>query len=570
MKTSIMQFPKSNFSEWFTDVLAEAGIVDMRYPVKGMPVYMPWGFAILRNIFSELERLQESTGHQQAMFPLLAPEDLLARESHMLEGFSPQVFWVEEEQSGVQGLGSRVQSLGSRVQSLESGVWSSEDVKTGLLFSQKRDANFANGKMAPHARSAFGPLGREKVKEYEGAWGNQNERVHAKQPSALRFPQRQDVKTGRPQNPRPETRDPRPRRLAIRPTSETIMYTMYSLWVRSYKDLPLKIHQTVAIYRNETRATRPLIRGREIYWNEAHTVHATKEDAERQVQQGIEIYSQIYAMLGVSFITVRRPDFDRFPGAEYSIAFDTLLPDGKSLQIATVHYLGTNFSKAYGINYKNEKNESVPAHQVTYGISMRALAAVIAAHGDDKGLVLPSGVAPVQAVIVPFVAPDAPDVKMLVEKLKSLGLRCKVDARDKRPGEKFYYWEARGVPLRIELGKQELDGKKMKAALRTGEKILVPLSSVDEIAKLLAKQDESLASAHGKYVEANTYDAKSLNDLTKTGFAKVGWCGSIECAEKLKETGMEIRGTLYGEAAKEKRCIVCGKDGKEVYAGHPY
>ena len=190
--------------------------------------------------------------------------------------------------------------------------------------------------------------------------------------------------------------------LALRPTSEAAMYPMFSLWIRSHADLPMKLYQIVSVYRHETKHTRSFIRIREIHFFEAHTAHATYEDAEKQMVQYKEIWERLADELCLPYITNRRPDWDKFPGARYTLAFDTLLPSSRSLQIGTIHQYGTNFSENYDIKYADDDGEHHFVSQTTFGMSERLLAAVIGVHGDDKGLILPPGIAPVQVIIVPI------------------------------------------------------------------------------------------------------------------------------------------------------------------------
>ncbi|HKJ96284.1 MAG TPA: aminoacyl--tRNA ligase-related protein, partial [Thermoplasmataceae archaeon] len=190
--------------------------------------------------------------------------------------------------------------------------------------------------------------------------------------------------------------------LALRPTSEAAMYPMFSLWIRSHADLPMKLYQIVSVYRHETKHTRSFIRIREIHFFEAHTAHATYEDAEKQMVQYKEIWERLADELCLPYITNRRPDWDKFPGARYTLAFDTLLPSSRSLQIGTIHQYGTNFSENYDIKYADDDGEHHFVSQTTFGMSERLLAAVIGVHGDDKGLILSPGIAPVQVIIVPI------------------------------------------------------------------------------------------------------------------------------------------------------------------------
>ena len=234
------------------------------------------------------------------------------------------------------------------------------------------------------------------------------------------------------------------RRLILRPTSETAIYPMFKLWIRSHADLPLRMHQTCNVYRYETKATRPLYRGREFLWNEGHTAHVDFEDADRQVQVAVEIYRKVYDALGLSYIILKRPDFDKFAGAVYTLAFDTWNPDGKSSQIGTVHNLGENFAKAFDVTYEDDEGSHKYVSNTCYGMGFgRTLAATIAHHGDNNGLVLPPFVAPKQVVIVPILFRDREgDVvaysKEIEAKLKEAGIRTVLDDDDRlRPGEKY-------------------------------------------------------------------------------------------------------------------------------------
>ena len=197
--------------------------------------------------------------------------------------------------------------------------------------------------------------------------------------------------------------DELPRKLLLRPTSETAIYPLFKYWIRSHADLPLKMHQTCTIYRYETKATRPLLRAREFLWNEAHTAHDSEEDAERQVREGAEIYRQVYERLGLHYVLLKRPDFDKFHGAVYSIAFDAWNPDGKVNQIGTVHNLGDKFAKAFELTYEDDRGGQRHVFQTCYGFGMgRVLAALVAQHGDDHGLVLPPEISPIQVIIIPI------------------------------------------------------------------------------------------------------------------------------------------------------------------------
>lgn len=375
------------------------------------------------------------------------------------------------------------------------------------------------------------------------------------------------------------------RRLIIRPTSETIMYPMFKLWIRSHADLPLKVHQSVNVYRYETKATRALYRVREIPWNEAHTAHETPSDAERQVKEAIEIYSQVLRELGISFLLLKRPDFDKFAGAVYSIAFDSWNPDGRVNQVATVHNLGRNFSKAYDITFEKKDGSRGYVYQLCYGFGYsRVLAAIIAQHGDDRGLVLPPPVAPTQIVIIPILFKGQEKEVMdysrnIFNELKDNWRTVLDDREDITPGEKFYYWEMMGVPVRIEIGPKEILEEKVTLTRRdTLERIQCRRSDlVGEVKKLMDNLMQSLRERSERMLYKLIIDAATLEEAARAidnkCIARVAWCSSIECAEKIKEkAGGEIRGERYDIAEHPDRpCIACGQPAKTIiYVARAY
>jgi prolyl-tRNA synthetase len=376
------------------------------------------------------------------------------------------------------------------------------------------------------------------------------------------------------------------RRLLLRPTSETAIYPMFKLWIRSHADLPLLMHQTCNVYRYETKATRPLFRGREFLWNEAHTAHADYEDAERQVREGIDIYSQVYDALGLSYIRLKRPDFDKFAGAVYSVAFDTWNPDGKVNQVGTVHHLGDNFAKAFELTYEDEEGNQTFAYNTCYGMGLgRTLAATIAHHGDDNGLILPPVVAPRQVVIVPIpfrgreedVAAYAGEIEA---KLKEAGIRVVLDDDDRlRPGEKYYKWEMFGVPVRVEAGPREADARSVTLVRRdTKERSKAGFTDLEEAVRgLFAEIFENLKARSKKRLDSELADADNLDELKalmdERKIVRANWCGDPHCAFQLKdEVAGEVRGTLWDEHEEpDGCCIVCGDQGKQVaYVSRTY
>ena len=376
------------------------------------------------------------------------------------------------------------------------------------------------------------------------------------------------------------------RRLLLRPTSETAIYPMFKLWIRSHADLPLLMHQTCNVYRYETKATRPLFRGREFLWNEAHTAHVDYDDADRQVREGIDIYSEVYDALGLSYIRLKRPDFDKFAGADYSLAFDTWNPDGKVNQIGTVHHLGDNFAKAFDLTYEDEEGNQKTAYTTCYGMGFgRTLAATIAHHGDDNGLILPPVVAPKQVVIVPIpFRGREEDVTAYAEEaeaqLKKDGIRVVLDDDNRlRPGEKYYKWEMYGVPVRIEIGPREADARSVTLVRRdTKERSKAQFTDlVGAVRSLFSGIFESLKARSKERFKSELRVADNLDELKtlmdERKIVKVDWCGDPHCAFQLKDgVAGEVRGTLWGEHEEpDGPCIVCGDQGKYVaYVSRTY
>jgi len=375
------------------------------------------------------------------------------------------------------------------------------------------------------------------------------------------------------------------KRMLLRPTSETAMYPMFAQWIRSHADLPLKVFQSVCVYRYETKATRPLFRMREFLWNEAHTAHKDWEEAEEQIREAVEIYDEVFKSLGLSYYILKRPDFDKFAGAAYSIAFDAWNPDGRVNQIGTVHNLGENFSKAFNITYEDIGGRQRYVVQTCYGFgASRVLAAVIAQHGDDHGLVLPPEIAPIQIVVVPIPYKGLEVeienyAKKVFEMLREAGLRVHIDETDKTPGEKYYYWEMFGVPVRVEVGPKDMKEKKVTICERVNlERISVnfegAVQAVQEIFEKIMRDLKKRSLSTFTEMTTNAFDIESLRKTIEARrIARVCWCGGIECAEKIRdESGGEIRGhRIDVEEKPESPCIICGRKAeKVVYVARAY
>ncbi len=381
------------------------------------------------------------------------------------------------------------------------------------------------------------------------------------------------------------------RKLALRPTSETAFYQMYSLWVKTAADLPLKFYQSCSVFRGE-KETNPFLRGREFYWIETHDAFASKDESVEQVKRDNVIYRRvIFDGLGVPIHIFRRPQWDKFAGADDTFAYDAYMPDGKVLQIGSTHLLGQNFAKPFGIEFADEKGEKHYAWQTCFGPGIwRIMAALIATHGDDHGLIFPLPVAPVQIVIVPILKGETAGVvekaKEIEQKLCAAGLRAKADLSDKTPGFKFNEWELRGVPLRIELGGRELAQGAVTLVRRDNrEKITV---KEDELVGAIEKAGAALldalrAKAKSEF-DAHLSEAWDKDSLKKTlnekkGVVRTAFCSTQmdgkPCADELQSftVGGKVRGNLafLTEDAAGKSCVWCGRPAKEiVYVARQY
>ncbi|AAY80866.1 proline--tRNA ligase [Sulfolobus acidocaldarius] len=466
---------ENNFSEWFDWVIREAEIYDYgRYPVKGMGVWLPYGFKIRQAAVDLIRKLLDAKGHEEVLFPLLVPEDLLRREGEHIKGFESEVFWVTKG-------------------------------------------------------------GEENL----------------------------DI------------------RLALRPTSETAITYMETYWVQSYKQLPKKYYQIVSVFRYETKATRPMIRLREVStFKEAHTLHETYEDAERQVKEAIEIYKNFFEELGIPYIMSQRPEWDKFAGAIYTIAFDTIMPDSRVLQIGTVHHLGQHFTKAFDLKVQRKDGTLDYPHQTSYGISDRVIAVAVSINGDDHGTILSPVLAPIKAVIIPIPAKDEKETEKIIEYsedvakiLVSNGINTVIDKdTEKTPGEKYYIWEIKGVPLRIEIGPRELSSNSVFIKRRdTLQGISVKKENlVSEVVKLLETLRKDLKERAWNFLRSkirytdNLEEAKKMLD-SKAGIVEVPWCESNECGLKIEETtGARVLGKPYDSPrdVSKSTCVVCKKPAK--------
>jgi len=466
-----MKNKKTDFSEWYTEITKEAKLCDLRYNVKGFVIFMPWSVASMKKMYAIYERELERTNHKPAWFPALIPESNFHKEAKHVEGFTPQVFWVEKAGDNV----------------LEE-------------------------------------------------------------------------------------------RLAMRPTSETAMYQMYSLWIQGKSDLPLKIYHQSQVWRYETKATRPFIRSREFYWIESHDAFSSRAEAEAQVREDMEMSQNvILGQFGVPFIFFERPQWDKFPGALSTYAADCMMPDGRVLQLPSTHLLGQNFAKPFDVKFLNEKGESEYCWQTCYGPAIsRIYAAIISVHGDDAGLVLPFELAPTQAIVIPIPKKGSEDAvnakaKEVVALLVAAGMRAEADFSPNTPGFKYNHWEMQGVPFRIEIGGREAESGELTVARRDNRaKHKVKQA---ELAQFLAHEGKTqIADLKNKAIaefDARLSNADSMDglaaELEKGKLVAVPFC-SVQmdgktCAEVVKEkTSGDVRGTRYGKnEAAHGNCIACGK-----------
>ena len=455
-----------NFDEWFHDILEQADITDSRYPIKGMAVWMPYGFQIRKHSMNIIKKLLDKD-HEEVLFPMLVPETELAKEGIHVKGFEDEVYWVTK-----------------------------------------------------------------------GGQTELNEK------------------------------------LALRPTSETAIYPMYSLWIRTHIDLPIKFYQIVNTFRYETKHTRPLIRVREITtFKEAHTAHATKEESDEQIQEFIAIYKEFFDDLGIPYLISQRPEWDKFPGADYTMAFDVIMPNGKTLQIGTIHNLGQTFAKTFDITFEDKDGKHKLVYQTCAGVSDRIIASVIGIHGDDKGLRLPPKVSPNQVTIIPILFKKGKEEVLakcgeIKEQLEAKGLRVQLDDRDIRPGKKFNDWELKGTPIKLELGPRDLENN-ITVAMRRDEEEKIELALDDSLAdNVIGLLDESQGnlskiawSFQGEHIKY-TEDIDEISELVEAGnVVQFKWCGDESIGKEIEEkTGYDILGIQ--DEVSEGKCIASDNDAK--------
>ena len=364
-------------------------------------------------------------------------------------------------------------------------------------------------------------------------------------------------------------------RLALRPTSETLAYSLFSKWIRSWRDLPLKINFWNSALRAEIKGTKPFLRTSEFLWQEGHTVHATKDEAEKEVADILELYKKtIEEELAVPVVTGKKSEKDKFVGAVYTDTLESLMPDGKALQMGTSHFLGQNFSKPFDVKYLDKNNSEIFAWQTSWGVSWRLIGGMIMTHGDDKGLVLPPKVAPIQVVIIPiyYSKEDKENVLQkacqIKDSLSNNDIRVHLDDREQMtPGFKFNDWEMKGIPIRIEIGPKDIAKNQIVLARRHNQtKISLDIDGLTEktLSELKNIQKEMFDAAKKildeRVVRVSEYQ-QFKKELENGKMIDCSWCGNQTCEDKIKEeTGADLR-VIPSDNTKAETCIYCKNSG---------
>ena len=367
-------------------------------------------------------------------------------------------------------------------------------------------------------------------------------------------------------------------RLAVRPTSEAIIGSMYSKWIKSYRDLPVLINQWANIVRWE-KVTRPFLRTTEFLWQEGHTVHETADQAQEETLKILGLYKEfVESELAIPVISGIKSDREKFAGASATYAIESLMSDGKALQMGTSHNLGQHFSKVFNIRFEDRDQKLQYAWQTSWGVSTRLVGALIMSHGDDSGLRLPPNVAPIQVVIVPISIGDwktdiLPAAQRIEDDLNSAGIRAKLDDREEfTPGWKFSDWEMRGVPLRLEIGPRDVKSNQVVVVRRDNRtKEMLPFDKIaGSVPGLLNDIQKALFNNALEFQKENTRDVQDYEQFksvieSKRGFVRAHWCGESKCEEKIKEETMAtIRVIPLDDQDKPGDCILCGKKAKDL------
>jgi len=375
-------------------------------------------------------------------------------------------------------------------------------------------------------------------------------------------------------------------KLAVRPTSETLAYSMFSKWISSYRDLPLKLNFWNSALRAEIKSTKPLIRNSEFLWQEGHTAHSNEKEASDEVRMILDLYKMlIEEYLAIPTLSGLKTDKEKFVGANYTTCLESLMPDGKALQMATSHNLAQNFSKPFEIKFLDKDTAEHLVWQTSWGISWRVIGALIMVHGDDKGLILPPKISPTQIIIVPIYKDESKEIVKekayeLENKLKDSNIRAYTDDRDEyTSGWKFNEWEMKGVPLRVNIGIRDIREEQVELITRdTRERFYVKEKDLlNETLSILENIQSNMYHLAKNYLVTNTRNATRLDELlsmldSSGGFVACSWCGKRECEDLVKEkTTADIRIIPFNTKRNISSCIACGKEGTtEVYFGRAY
>ncbi|MBW2998031.1 proline--tRNA ligase, partial [Candidatus Woesearchaeota archaeon] len=367
-------------------------------------------------------------------------------------------------------------------------------------------------------------------------------------------------------------------KLAVRPTSETIMYASYSKWIQSHRDLPLKLNQWCNVVRWETNQTKLFLRSREFLWQEGHCVYETKEECDADTKEIIDLYAKLCKdVLALPVLVGKKSDKEKFAGADYTLTIEAFMPDGKALQAGTSHQLGQGFGKAFGINFMGRDEKIQIPWQNSWGVSTRLIGGLVMTHSDDKGLVLPPMAAKNKIVIVPILFEDTKEAVLsksneILESLKEF--KPILDDRDGHsPGWKFSDWEMKGIPIRIEIGPRDLENNQVVIARRdNGEKETI---AIDELSKKIPTiienmqkemYDKALETLNNNIVEVDNWD-KFVKTIEDKKIVKTAWCSDTECEELIKDKtgGASTRCVTFEQDPVDgKKCPHCGKDAKVI------
>ncbi len=364
-------------------------------------------------------------------------------------------------------------------------------------------------------------------------------------------------------------------KLYARPTSEPMFCRMYAKWINSWRDLPMKYNQWCNVIRWE-KETRPILRSREFYWQEGHTMHASEQEARETTIEMLNVYANLIEdLLAIPVIKGKKTNLEKFAGAVDTYTVETLMHDGRAIQAGTSHYLGQNFTKPFGVKFQNKEGKEEYAYHTSWGISIRLIGAMIMAHGDNRGLKVPPKLAPIQVVIVPIQMQKEgvlDKAKQLYNTLNSK-FRVKLDDRDQySPGYKFNDWEMRGIPVRIEMGPRDIENNKCVVVRRdTLEKIDINLDNLEEeLEKLLEDIQKNMYNMCLENVKKRTTQAHNMEEFEKNltenqGYIKAMWCGDDECENHIHEvTGAKSRCIPFKEEHINNKCVVCGKEAKHM------